>query len=62
MKTLDEIGLQYNSDKSSNFHNYLNLYEKYFSEIRFKENIILEIGILYGDSLKIFSDYLKFLK
>jgi SAM-dependent methyltransferase len=59
LPTLDQIGLKYKSDKSSNFHNYLNLYDGYLNGIRFKYNNILEIGILNGDSLNIFSDYFE---
>lgn len=58
-KTLDEIGLNYNSDKSSTFHNYLSLYDKYLSQERFGKNEILEIGILNGDSLNILRDYFE---
>jgi hypothetical protein len=54
---LNEIGLKYDSDKSSNYHNYLTLYERYLADIREKECIIVEIGILNGDSLKILSEY-----
>ena len=57
MKTLDQIGLSTNSDKSSNYHDYLNFYETFFSKIRNSNNNILEIGILNGDSLKLMSDY-----
>lgn len=45
MKTLDEIGLQYRTDKSSPYHNYLNTYEQYFKEFRDKEIIFMELGI-----------------
>jgi hypothetical protein len=57
--TLDQIGLKYKSDKSSEFHNYLNLYDSYLNDIRYNNNNILEIGILNGDSLKIFSEYFE---
>lgn len=57
--TLDQIGLKYNSDKSSTHHKYLDLYDKYFSDIRYDENNILEIGIFNGDSLRIFSEYFE---
>ena len=57
--TLNEIGLKYNSDKSSTYHCYLELYDKYFSEYRSKDIKLLEIGILFGDSLKIFNEYFK---
>lgn len=57
--TLEQIGLKYNSDKSSVHHKYLDLYDKHFSGIRYDENNILEIGIFNGDSLKIFSEYFE---
>lgn len=54
---LNEIGVKYNSDKSSEYHNYLDLYDKHFSSFR-NENInVLEIGILFGGSLDIFYEY-----
>lgn len=59
MKTLNEIGLNYNSDKVSEHHNYLDLYDKFFTPIRLKENRILEIGILHGDSIKMLRDYFE---
>jgi hypothetical protein len=58
--TLNEIGLNYNSDKSSSYHNYLNLYDKFFNSYRDKNINILEIGILNGESLKIFQEYFNF--
>ena len=57
--TLDQIGLRYNTDKSSAFHNYLSLYDKHFSNIRYSSNNVLEIGILSGDSLNMFTDYFE---
>jgi hypothetical protein len=56
-ESLNQIGIKYKTDKSSNFHDYLNLYEKYFLKIRDSYNNILEIGILNGDSLFIFSEF-----
>ena len=55
--TLDQIGLKYNTDKCSSFHNYLSLYDKEMCGIRNSSNKILEIGVLFGDSLKVFSEY-----
>lgn len=46
MKTLDEIGLEYRTDKSSPYHNYLNTYEKYFEALRDEPVIeVWELGI-----------------
>lgn len=57
--TLNEIGLKHNSDKSSNYHDYLNLYDKHFDKHRLEKNKILEIGILFGGSLNIFYEYFQ---
>lgn len=57
--TLNEIGLKYNSDKSSIYHCYLSLYDEFFSKYRNEDINLLEIGILFGDSLKIFNEYFK---
>ena len=59
MKSLNEIGLNYNSDKVSEHHNYLELYDKFFTSIRLNQNKILEIGILHGDSIKMLKDYFE---
>jgi hypothetical protein len=59
MKSLNDIGLEYNSDKSSIYHCYLNLYDKYFSKYRNQDINLLEIGVLFGDSLFIFDEYFK---
>lgn len=58
--TLDQIGLKYNTDKSSTYHNYLNLYDQYLNSIRYNENNVLEIGILNGDSLNMFTEYFEY--
>lgn len=44
--TLDQFGLLHRTDKSSKHHNYLHIYEKYFSEYKDKVFTLLEIG--YG--------------
>lgn len=55
--TLNQLGLNSNSDKSSNWHNYLDLYDKHFTPYRDSKINILEIGVLFGDSLKILHEY-----
>ena len=57
MKYLDKIGLEYGTDKSSDFHDYLNKYEKYINFDRNDNIKILEIGIAEGKSLKMWKDY-----
>lgn len=53
---LDEIGLKYNTDKSSRSHGYLDFYEKYFPKPDFTGRI-LEIGVMDGLSLRMWSEY-----
>jgi len=62
--TLKEIAIKYSfakgkrvTDKDKN--GYIDIYEKYFSEFRNKENNILEIGVWSGASLKIWSEYFE---
>jgi hypothetical protein len=54
---LNSIGLKYNTDKSSIYHNYLNKYEKYLPFNRQDKIKILEIGVLNGGSVKTWSEY-----
>jgi len=67
MKTLDEIGLGYQTDKSSPYHNYLNTYEKYFEKFRDQEIEVWELGIgdinsknREGESAYMWNDYFPF--
>jgi hypothetical protein len=57
MKILDNIGVIYNTDKSSVFHDYLKKYEKYLPFYRNEKLKILEIGVYRGASLKTWSEY-----
>jgi hypothetical protein len=57
MSTLDSIAKSYGTDKSSDHHNYCVKYEKYLPFKRYDILKILEIGILYGQSLKVWKDY-----
>lgn len=52
---LNEIGVRYNTDKSSIAHNFLDFYEQllYGKQI----NTVLEIGIYEGASLKMWAEY-----
>lgn len=56
MDDLTKLGLQYHTDKAY-FHNYTPFYNTYFKNIRYNKINILEIGMLYGSSLKMFKDY-----
>jgi hypothetical protein len=54
---INEICLKYKTDKSSNFHNYSEKYEQYFSKLKNEKIKILEIGIQNGYSLKTWCEY-----
>jgi hypothetical protein len=57
MKSLDEIGKDYGTDKSSLVHDYLNKYPKHMPYYKFETLKILEIGVLDGGSLRTWRDY-----
>jgi hypothetical protein len=57
MKTLEEISLNYKSDKGNVYHNYLNIYERYFDKYRNTLSNFLEIGLWHGDSIRMWRDY-----
>jgi hypothetical protein len=56
-QTLDELGVHYNTDKSSLFHHYTKIYEKYFDPIKEKPLKFLEIGFSQGCSARMWEDY-----
>ena len=49
-ETLNELATKYGTDKGKKFHNYMPIYEKYFTQIRYDVKKILEIGIKQGRS------------
>jgi hypothetical protein len=54
--SLTNIFNKYNSDKNSSFHNYCRQYESILAPYREKEIRLLEIGVLGGESLKIWRE------
>lgn len=56
-RTLDEIGRQYGTDKSSLGHGYLASYERFFAELRERPLKILEVGVYGGASLATWAEY-----
>lgn len=56
-KTLDELALKYDTDKSSRFHSYTKQYEKYFEQLRNRPIKFLEIGFYIGASAHMWEDY-----
>jgi ubiquinone/menaquinone biosynthesis C-methylase UbiE len=58
-KSLEEISKQYRSDKGSVYHNYLEIYEKYFSKYRNSLENFLEIGLWEGESIRMWREYFE---
>ncbi|WP_259314782.1 hypothetical protein [Capillimicrobium parvum] len=56
--TLDEIGLEYGTDKSSKGHGYLRHYERVLAPLRNDEFTLIEIGGLNGASLQMWQEFL----
>lgn len=54
---LDQIALEVGTDKSSSFHNYTRIYSQYFSKYQKAPIKFLEIGIQYGNSVKLWERY-----
>jgi hypothetical protein len=57
MSTLDEIALKHGPDKSSKYHGYTKYYEMFFEPIRNSNLRILEIGVQFGLSIKMWLEY-----
>lgn len=57
MKSLNDIGLKYNTDKAGK-HNFLKVYEKYLEKDKDSIKNILELGIYNGSSIRMWRDYL----
>jgi hypothetical protein len=57
--SLDELGLKHGTDKASNGHDYLRLYENYLDPIRDEIHNLLEIGIAGGNSIRMWEEYLS---
>lgn len=56
MGVLNDIGLRYDADKSSRFHNYLDFYEKHLPGRDFSGRL-LEIGVMDGFSMRMWREY-----
>ena len=56
---LNYIFAKYNTDKNKYFHNYSRQYEKLLSEYRDKPIKYLEIGVFYGESIKMMREVFK---
>lgn len=58
-KTLDELAIKYNTDKSSKHHNFTKFYDSFLTKIRFNSLKVLEIGVKHGASIKMWADYFE---
>lgn len=54
---LENIGENYDTDKSTYIHNYLNKYEFFLQKYRTLDFNLLELGVFKGASLKMWSNY-----
>lgn len=57
MKSLDDLGIKHDSDKSSKVHGYLDKYEELFGVDRLRRFTLLEIGGTSPSSAKVWSEY-----
>lgn len=56
---LDDLALKAGADKASNYHNYTEIYARYFAPLKDKPIKFLEIGIWKGYSVKLWEEYFK---
>ena len=56
-KSLNELCNKFETDKCSNLHNYIEIYENYFSSLRYSTEKLFEIGILSGASHLMWKEY-----
>lgn len=54
---LNALGLMYKTDKASNWHNYTEVYSKYFEKLRYEPIKFLEIGLAGGCSARMWEQY-----
>ena len=54
---MDRLALVAGTDKGSSFHNYTEIYSKYFASLKDKPIKFLEIGIYKGNSVKLWESY-----
>lgn len=57
--TLDEIAIKNGTDKSSPYHNYCNVYERYMEPYRQSEVKLLEVGVQFGFSVRTWLEYFE---
>ena len=58
-RTLDELALAHDTDKSSRVHDYARTYDRHFAGMRDSVRTVLELGVYGGASLRMFRDYFE---
>lgn len=56
---LNKLGIQYKTDKSDQYHNYLRKYEFFLEPYRDLEMNILDLGVFNGGSLNMWAEYFE---
>lgn len=56
-KSLDAIGIGTGTDKSSRYHDYLNVYEHAFQDLRTSKFQMVEIGVHQGASIRMWEEF-----
>jgi predicted O-methyltransferase YrrM len=54
---LDKIGREHGTDKASDRHGYLEVYDRHLSSLRESEVKVLELGVFKGASLRMWREY-----
>ncbi|WP_320204032.1 class I SAM-dependent methyltransferase [Agrobacterium rosae] len=54
---LDELGVKFQTDKSSLLHNYLKLYERRLTHLVAEKFTLIEVGVFKGGSLATWAEY-----
>jgi hypothetical protein len=54
---LDDLGVRFNTDKSSTHHDFLDLYEERLTKFRNEPVILFEFGVYNGGSLQMWSEF-----
>jgi 8-demethyl-8-(2-methoxy-alpha-L-rhamnosyl)tetracenomycin-C 3'-O-methyltransferase len=58
IRTLDDIALEYHTDKASDGHGYTKYYERILGPHRYRSMVLLELGVWHGASLLMWAEYL----
>lgn len=57
LPSLDSLGLKFRTDKASGQHDYLSFYESFLEEWRHEPVRVLEVGVQFGSSLRMWEEY-----